>query len=145
MINEDWIKNFHKLTELTNLSTDKQAEFYRSILVAGASVLGILISLHSTQTSCLYTRLVFALSICLLLLGVLLSAIVLRDLSLLPERTKKAFVEELQKVLSENRNPNLVNTPKKKRTLHCEKWSLIVLLFSLFLLVIYTILSLFVN
>lgn len=144
MTNEDWIKNIHKLTELTNLSTEKQAEFYRSILVAGASVLGILTSLHSTHTSCLYIRLVFALSICLLLLGVLLSAIVLRDLSLLPERTKKAFVEELHKVLSEDRSPNLINTPKEKRTERCERWSIISLLSSLFLLVIYTILSLFV-
>lgn len=143
MTNEDWVKNFQKLTELTNLSTEKQADFYRSILVAGASILGILISLHSTQTSCLYIRLVFVLSVCLLLLGVLLSAAVLRDLSLLPERTKTAFVEELHKVLSENRSPEPISTPKKKRTECCERWCLISLLSSLFLLVIYTILSLF--
>lgn len=143
MTNEDWIKNFQKLTELTNLSTEKQAEFYRSILVAGASILGILISLHSTQTSCLYIRLVFVLSVCLLLLGVLLSAIVLRDLSLLPEQTKTAFVEELHKVLSENKSPDPISTPKKKRTKRCERWCLISLLSSLFLLVAYTTLSLF--
>lgn len=143
MTNEDWIKNLQKLTELTNLSTEKQIEFYRSILVAGASVLGILISLHSTQTSCLYIRLVFLLSICLLLLGVLLAAIVLHDLSLLPERTKTAFADELHKVLSENRSPNPISTSKKKRTEHCERGCLIALLSSLFLLVVYTTLTLF--
>lgn len=143
MTNEDWVKNFQKLTELTNLATEKQMEFYRSILVAGASVLGILISLHSTQTTCLYIRLVFVLSVSLLLLGVLLAAIVLRDLSLLPERTKTTFVEELHKVLSEDKSPNLIAVPKRKRTGRCEKWCLIALLSSLFLLVIYTTLSLF--
>lgn len=142
MTNEDLVKNLQKLTDITNLSTDKQADFYRSILVAGASILGILISLHSTQTSCLYIRLVFVLSICLLLLGVLLSAIVLRDLSWLPYRTRKAFVEELQNTLSENRSPNPISIPKKKQTEHCEKWCLISLLSSLVLLVVYTTLSL---
>ena len=44
MTNEDWTKNFQKLTELSNLATEKQIEFYRSILVAGAGILGILIS-----------------------------------------------------------------------------------------------------
>lgn len=141
MTNEDWIKNFQKLTELSNLATEKQIEFYRSILVAGAGILGILISLHSTQTSCLYIRWVFLLSVYLLLLGVLLSAIVLHDLSLMPERTKKAFLEELQKVLSENKKPNLICTPRKKRTAYCEKWCLISLLSSFLLLIIYATLS----
>lgn len=141
MTNEDWTKNFQKLTELSNLATEKQIEFYRSILVAGAGILGILISLHSTQTSCLYIRLVFLLSVYLLLLGVLLAAIVLRDLSLMPERTKKAFLEELRKVSSENKKPNLICTPRKKRTTYCEKWCLISLLSSFLLLIIYATLS----
>lgn len=141
MTNEDWTKNFQKLTELSNLATEKQIEFYRSILVVGAGILGILISLHSTQTSCLYIRWVFLLSVYLLLLGVLLSAIVLRDLSLMPERTKKAFLEELGKVLSENKKPDLICTPRKKRTAYCERWCLISLLSSFLLLTIYATLS----
>lgn len=143
MNNESWVKNLQKLTDITNQATEKRAEFYRSILVVGASILGILVSLHTTQTSCLYTRLVFALSIGLMLLGTLLSAIVLHDLSLLPEQTKKAFVEELHKVLSEDRNPRPITVPERKRTKHCERWCLISLLASLLLLVVYTVLSLF--
>lgn len=143
MDNKGWVKNLQKLTEITNQATEKRMEFYQNILVAGASILGILVSLHTTQTSCLYIRLVFVLSIYLLLLGVLLSAIVLYDLSLLPERTKAAFVEELQKVLSEDRNPKPISVPKKKRTKYCEKWSLISLSASLLLLIIYTTMSLF--
>lgn len=38
MTNEDWTKNFQKLTELSNLATEKQIEFYRSILVAGGMI-----------------------------------------------------------------------------------------------------------
>ena len=131
------------MTDLTNLSVENRAGFHRSILVAGASILGILLSLHSTQTSCLYIRLVFLLSILLLLSGVLLSAAVLRDLSLLPEQTRKAFAEELQEALLEERDPQWIGVSVRKRTVLCEKWCLISFLSSLLLLVVYTALSLF--
>lgn len=143
LTSEQWIKNIQKATDLTNQSTEKQIEFYRSILVVGVSILGILISLHTTQSSGLCSRLVFALSILLLLLGILLASVVLYDLSLLPEQVKKKFLEELHKVLSENRAPNLVTVGKRDRTLFCEKWSVILLLSALTSLVVYTLLSLF--
>lgn len=143
MNNENWVKNLQKLTDITNLATEKQIGFYQSILVAGASILGILISLHTTQTSCLYIRLVFLLSVYLLLSGVLLAAIVLHDLSSLPRQVQKAFAEELRKVLSEDRSPQPTSVLKKRRTILCEKWCLISLSASLFLLVIYTTLLLF--
>lgn len=143
MNNENWVKNLQKLTDITNLATEKQIGFYQSILVAGASILGILISLHTTQTSCLYIRLVFLLSVYLLLSGVLLAAIVLHDLSSLPRQVQKAFAEELRKVLSEDRSPKPTSVLKKRRTILCEKWCLISLSASLFLLVIYTTLLLF--
>lgn len=145
LTSEQWVKNIQKLTDLTNEATEKQTEFYRSILVAGASILGILISLHTTQSSCLCSRLVFALSIFLLLLGILLASVVLYDLSLLPEQTKKKFLEELHKVLAEDKSPNLVTAGKRKRTLFCEKWSLKILLSSFLSLFIYAMLSLFVD
>lgn len=144
-MNDTWTKNLRKMAELTNLSVENRAGFHRSILVAGASILGILLSLHSTQTSCLYIRLVFLLSILLLLSGVLLSAAVLRDLSLLPEQTRKAFAEELQEALSEERDPQWIGVSVRKRTVLCEKWCLISFLSSLLLLVVYTALSLFLS
>lgn len=142
MNNESWVKNLQKLTDITNLATEKQIGFYQNILVAGASILGILISLQSTQTSCLYIRLVFLLPVYLLLSGVLLAAIVLHDLSSLPGQVQKAFAEELRKVLHKDINPNPISVPKKKRTIRCEKWCLISLPASLFSLVIYTALCL---
>lgn len=143
MNKEDWVKNLQKLTEITNEATVKRIEFYQNILVAGAGVLGILVSLHTTQTTCLYIRLVYALSVCLLLLGVLTVAIALQDLSSLPSRCQKAFQEELQRVLREGGEPDYVPVRKKKRTVFCEKLCLISFLLSLFSLVVYTILSLF--
>lgn len=143
IMDDNLIKNLRKLNDMANFSTEKRADFHRSILVAGASILGILLSLHSTQTSCLYIRLVFLLSILLLLSGVLLSAVVLRDLSSLPERARKVFVEELQEALLEERDPQWVGVSVKKRTVLCEKWCLISFLASLSLLVVYTVLSLF--
>lgn len=91
------------ITNLTNESTEKQAEFYRNILVVSASVLGILISLHTQQSSVLYIRLVFALSVLLLLLGTLSISLLLFDLSLLPERTRQEFLTQLQKSVSEGK------------------------------------------
>lgn len=143
MNDENWVKNLQKLTDITNLATEKQIGFYQSILVAGASILGILISLHSTQTSCLYIRLVFVLSVYLLLLGILLSAIVLHDLSSLLRQVQKAFSEELRKTLSEDRSPRPISVPKRKRTERCERWCLISLLASSLSLVVYTTLSSF--
>lgn len=145
MTNEEWKINLQKLIDVTNQSTERQIEFYRSILVAGASVLGILISLHTTQIISLYIRLVFALSILLLLLGILLSALVLYDLSFLLEKMKVVFRDELHKALKEEREPAPVTVPKKKRTLFCQEWSLIFLLSSSVFLVIYTFLALFVE
>lgn len=143
MTNEEWKINLQKLIDVTNRSTERQIEFYQSILVAGASVLGILISLHTTQTTALYIRLVFALSILLLLLGILLSALVLYDLSFLLEKMKVVFRDELHKALKEEREPAPVTVPKKRTTLFCQKWSLIFLLSSSVFLVIYTFLALF--
>ena len=101
MTNEELKKNIQMITNLTNESTEKQAEFYRNILVVSASVLGILISLHTQQSSVLYIRLVFALSVLLLLLGTLSISLLLFDLSLLPERTRQEFLTQLQKSVSE--------------------------------------------
>ena len=143
IMDDNLIKNLRKLNDVANFSTEKRADFHRSILVAGASILGILLSLHSTQTSCLYIRLVFLLSILLLLSGVLLSAVVLRDLSSLPEQARKAFAEELQEALLEEMDPQWIGVSVRKRTVLCEKWCMASFLASLFLLVVYTALSLF--
>jgi hypothetical protein len=145
MTNEELKKNIQMITNLTNESTEKQAEFYRNILVVSASVLGILISLHTQQSSVLYIRLVFALSVLLLLLGTLSISLLLFDLSLLPERTRQEFLTQLQKSVSEGKVLEPVYIQKRKRTVLCEKWSLIFLLSSLLSLIIYTMLSLFVS
>lgn len=144
MTNEELTANFKQLVNLTNEATEKRAEFYRNILVVSASVLGILISLHTTQSPCICTRLVFALSVLLLLLGTLSTSLVLFDLSLLPERTRQEYLIELQKALEEERSPNPLSVKKRKRTVLCEKWSIYFLLSSSLSLVVYTILSLFV-
>lgn len=143
MTNEEFTANFKQFVNLTNEATEKRAEFYRNILVVSASVLGILISLHTTQSPCIYIRLVFALSVLLLLLGTLSTSLVLYDLSLLPERTRQEYLIELQKTLGEGKSPKPISTQKKKRTVFCEKWSIYFLLSSSLSLVAYTMLSLF--
>lgn len=145
MTNEDWMKNIQMLVDLTNRSTERQLNLCQSILLVEGSILGALIALHSTQTSCLYIRLVFALSILLLLSGTLTSVVAIHDLSMLLEQAKIDLKEELHKALVERRNPTLVTTSKKKRTKVCQKWSIILLLSALFSLVIYTLLSLFIG
>ena len=143
MTSEEWLKNFHKLIGLINDSSKEQTQFYQNILLLSSGVLGLLSLIHSTQSSALYIRLVLALSIFLLLLDILLVLIVLYDYSRLTEKLKDKLLGELRKVLESGDKPSLVTVSKEKRTLFCEKYSLIFLASALLSLVIYTLLSLF--
>lgn len=145
MTNEDWKKNILKLIELTGKSAKEQTQFYQNILLLSSGVLGLLSLIHSTQSSCLCIRLVLALSVLLLLSNILLVLIVLYDYSRLTERLKDKLLEELRKVLRSEDKPDLVTVYKKKRTLFCEKWSLVLLASAFLSLVAYTLLSLFVS
>ena len=91
------LKGFVKWENTYNETDEKSIQqlksFFQSILVASSSVFGILISLNDTflQSQCI--RLVFALSIVLLTLGILFSAIALYDLSTIYDRIRKELLK----------------------------------------------------
>ena len=132
-----------KMEDLTNESAGKQESFFQQILIVSSGIPGILVSLHSSQSKDLCIRLVFAFAILLLALCVLTALIAVYDHSRFSERIRQAFRTEYQNAMIIHRRLNVVTVDKKRRTLLCEKTSLLSLISSLVLLSTYTIMTLF--
>ena len=132
---------FPKLVALAEQSAQKKLSFLQNVLLASAGGLGILISLHSNTSTCLYIRAIFLLSTVLLALGTLTSAIAAYDCSMIDERLRKVFHSEIQSALHEGRLVQMVNVPRRKRTIICEKLTYILLVSALLLLTIYSVLT----
>ena len=128
-------KEFVKITEQSNLN--KQS-FLQSLLLLASSILGILMSLHSTHSECLYIRLVFVLSTILLLVGNICLSVVLYDFSNLPKRMAVLLEKEVRNAKSKAVEvpPLLVN--HKKRTSILEKIAYVLLITGLVLQVVYS-------
>lgn len=129
---------FPKLVELAEQSALKKLSFLQSVLLASSGGLGILVSLHSNTSTDLYIRLIFLLSIVLLALGILASAITVYDYSMIDERLRQVFHAEVQKALLEQREVRMVTVSTRKRTIVCEKLTYIFLVSALLLLTIYS-------
>lgn len=125
------------LVEMTNEASEKRISFFQHVLLVSASILGIIISLHTTNTQCLYIRLVFLASTVFLLLGIISLAVVLYDFSILPERGRQSFRKEVQDALQKDRECKMVTVGNPKRTLFLEKISYIFLILGFILLVAY--------
>lgn len=144
MDNDYYRKQLGQLVDLTEKSAEKQLSFFQHILLVSSSTFGILISLHSNSSSCLYIRLVFSLATVILSLGCLTTAIVVYDHSFFVERSRQLFRTEVQSAMKEDREVAGVVVEKKKRTKFCEKASYILLCLSLILLSCYAVLLAFV-
>jgi hypothetical protein len=136
-------EQLQKQAELANLSTEKQESFVRHILLVSSSIFGILIALHGSAEYSLYTRLIFVLSMALLTLGTLCSAIVLYDLTHIVERAHQDHNKECKDALQERRAVKPVFVHKKKRTEVFEKMTYLFLICSVILLSLYSILPAF--
>jgi len=123
-----------KMEELTNVAGDKQESFFQQLLIVSSTILGILVALHKPDIEFLCIRLVFVLSVLTLVLTVLSLVLLLFDLSRSSENLRQAFRKEAQHAVQEWRKLDIVTVPKKKRTLFCEKFSLIAFAVSLLLL-----------
>jgi hypothetical protein len=133
-----------ELARQTEILAEKRSTFFQSLLIGSSSLLGILVSLHSTQSACLCIRLVFALAVVLLSLGILATGISLHDIPMYVDIARKEFSREAINASNENRKARPVVPTPKKRTAFCEKSSLVLLIAGLFTLVIYSILSIFI-
>ena len=110
-----------------------------------ASILGILISLHSNSSESLCVKISFVLAIVLLALGILATAVLLYDRTMLIERTRQKFVKEAIAASKEDRPLTQVCVDEKKRTVLCRKISYISLLLGLLMLVVFATLSTFLE
>ncbi|MDR2816159.1 MAG: hypothetical protein LBB62_05600 [Proteiniphilum sp.] len=119
--------------------------FFQHILLVSSSVLGILISLHQNNSPCIYTRLVFLLSLLLFAAGILCIGIILHDHSLLPGKLQQKYSDEAVQAFQERREmPPVVLPEKKKRTLLLEKIGPAILLSALLVLIAHEVLISFV-
>jgi len=139
---EEYRKYFYDqmglLADAKSKSLEKQESFFQQILIVSSGILGIIVALHGAPQASLYIRLVFVSATVLLSLCILTTSMVLYDLSKAAELVCEAFRIELKESLQRERKMDPVFVPKKKRTVFCEKCSLISLPVSLILLVVYT-------
>ena len=123
-----------ELSDITQESADIQRSFLQHALLVSSSMLGILVSLHTTTPQCRWLRWVFALAV-----GVLANAIALYAQTRLADRVVRKYAAEYKAALSEHRqlHPVVVN----KTMLHtaCERATYILLLSALLLLGIYAV------
>lgn len=128
-----------KAQEITDKSYERILSFWQHILLVFSSIDCILISLHVGNSGCIYTRVAFVLSTFLLTLGVLSATIVVYDLSMLVERTRQVFLQELQIAIRQNHRVGSIVAKKKKRTVFCEIFSCVSFVLALFSMLIYTL------
>jgi hypothetical protein len=122
-------------------SLRERTSFFRHVLLVSSSIFGILVSLHSSNSSILCIRLVFLFSMVLLALGILLAGLSLYDHAMIYERARRAHYAEVDSAIKEGRDVSGIRIPEKKRTRVCEKASLSLLVFGVVTLTAYTILE----
>lgn len=137
---EYYKKQQKKIEDLTAQSSQRILSFWQHILLVSSSLDGILISLRVGSSQYLYIRWAFLLSIGLLTLGVLTTSILLYDHSMLIERCRQQYVQEVRTAIQEDREIGGVLVQKKKRTTICEWTSAISLILAVLLILSYAIL-----
>ncbi|MCB6971851.1 MULTISPECIES: hypothetical protein [Butyricimonas] len=143
MVREEHLKRVEELVRDLALSDKSTDDFFRHILFVSVSIFGIIISLHSKLPESLYIRLVFALSMGILLLGILLVGLAVYDHAMIHKKRLEVHLDEYKNALLDERVPSFRTLLKRERTSLCEKWGLISLVSSLVLLLVYLLLLLF--
>ena len=123
-----------------------RTDMIRTVLSLQSILLGVLVALLPPTIQAIGLRWLGFSLLLLLLLGCLLSAVVLYDLTSIPRRAKEALLKELQLALKEDREMKQYEMIyKKKRTTILILVSLALLLVSLILLLALAYFSLFVS
>jgi hypothetical protein len=117
--------------------------FFQHVLLVSSSIFGILISLHSNSSAPLRIRLVFLLAEVFLALGILTCAVVFHDASYIKGRLRREHYKSVGNAIKEGRCPNgeIIVVNYRKRTIVCEKISLVSFVLSIVLLCTYAILT----
>ncbi len=138
MNNEYYKEQIRQLTEVMEKSTEKKISFFQHLLLVSASIVGIVISLHTTNSESLYIRLVFLVSTTLLSLGALSLTVVLYDFSKILETLCQELRNDILDAMKTDRECKIVSADQRKRTLFLEKTSYILLTLGFVLQITYT-------
>jgi hypothetical protein len=136
------MSNYHSsITELLSTQKDlleKRETWLKSLLLMSSTLFGILISLHDKTSNNPIDHLLFACSLALIGLGILLTTIALYSQIELLSLFAKAYKNEILSAQGERRDvkPVIVNTCKV--FLICEKVGYICFSFSVLLLIVYS-------
>lgn len=141
MDNSYYMDQAKKLADLTVQSSEKQETFWQHALLVFSGTFGIVVSLHTGNSSDLYIRSVFVLAVVSLALGTLSTAIVVYDLSQLVERIRQVFLNESLNALREDREMKAVFVDLHKRTSICKWISCLLFAISIIALSSYSVLS----
>lgn len=95
--NEYYIKEHEEHKKLMLTSFQTLLSFYRHLMLVASTFLGILIALHPSTATPLYTRLLFFLAVVALSLGILALCVVLHACSVLLQKFYQDHGTELQR------------------------------------------------
>jgi len=135
-----YYQRMNEVDQLTRLSFEKQAQFFQHALLVSSGVLGILVPLRANSSDDLYIRLVFLLTVLLLGLGILTCSIVVHTFSVLIERVRLLYIDEVQKALKEDRRVQPCFSKQTKTEKFLEKITKCVLLLAMLSLISYSVL-----
>lgn len=134
---------FRQLTELKEDLLRKRSDLLRTFLALQSTLLAVLSALLPTTPQAIAPRVLYLLTLVLLLLGALSSLVVLYDLVDLAKRGQEEFRLEALNALRDNRKAQAVMIEEKNRTKRLEIFSVVAFLLSLLLLIAYATILLF--
>jgi len=124
--------------EARKTANQQKILFLQNILLVSASIVGIVISLHTANSQHLYIQVVFLASILLLSLGIVCLVLVLHDFSTLEDKVARKFHDEIQESMKNDVRCSTIYADQKKTTDIFEKCSYYFLLSGFILLISYT-------
>jgi len=125
---------------LIDVALSKRESFFQQLLIVSSTLLGIVISLHTTNSPHLCIRLVFVAALVLLALGVLATVFVVFDFLQIRHQSRQVYLTELNTASQNNRPVGYVQVEAKKRTAFLEKSSLLFFVSGLIVLTSYAVL-----
>jgi hypothetical protein len=131
----------HQIQDLTNRSSEMQLSLRRHLLLLAVSMLAIAVALHPTPATAQYIRWVFFVGVVLLMLGILSVSLVVYDLSMLVERARQSFHNEVNSAVKESRKAEMCVVLTLKRTTLFAKASVVLLAAALLSMSSYSVLT----
>lgn len=128
------------LNSLSDRALSKRESFAQQFLFVSSTLLGIVVSLHSPNSPLLYIRLVYVTALVLLSLGVMATLIVVFDFLQIRLGLHQDYRNELSSAAQKDQSVQAVKKDFRKRTLICQKLSLIFFVFGVLVLTSYSIL-----